>query len=121
MRRILTIIGLLVALLCIACNPDTQLPTGDGYSVRSDVESISGVSVQSRGYAEEGDPIIGVLLKFDGDDEFYIEYLNGDIREKAEAVQDDQHRGKDKKQSPEDAFFFHTDDLLSSKRWRRAG
>ena len=86
MRRILTIIGLLVALLCIACNPDTQLPTGDGYSVRSDVESISGVSVQSRGYAEEGDPIIGVLLKFDGDDEFYIEYLNGDIRENGDGM-----------------------------------
>lgn len=80
MRRALTIIGLLVALLCIACNPDTQLPTGEGYSVRSDVESISGVSVQSRSFAVEGDPIIGVLLSFDGDDEFYIEYLDGDIR-----------------------------------------
>lgn len=86
MRKTLTIIGLLVALLCIACNSDTQLPTGDGYSVRSDVESISGVSVQSRGYAEEGDPIIGVLLKFDGDDEFYIEYLNGDIRENGDGM-----------------------------------
>ena len=77
MRRILTIIGLLVAVLCIACNPDTQAPSsGEGYSVRSDVESISGVSVQSRSFAVEGDPIIGVLLDFDGDDEFYIEYLN---------------------------------------------
>lgn len=86
MRRILTIIGLLVALLCIACNPDTQLPTGDGYSVRSDVESISGVSFQSRSFAVEGDPIIGVLLSFDGDDEFYIEYLDGDIRENGDGM-----------------------------------
>ena len=86
MRRILTIIGLLVALLCIACNPDTQLPTGDGYSVRSDVESISGVSVQSRSFAVEGEPIIGVLLSFDGDDEFHIEYLDGDIRENGDGM-----------------------------------
>lgn len=86
MRRALTIIGLLVALLCIACNPDTQLPTGEGYSVRSDVESISGVSVQSRSFAVEGDPIIGVLLMFDGDDEFYIEYLNGAIRENGDGM-----------------------------------
>lgn len=86
MRRVLTIIGLLVAVLCIACNPDTQLPTGEGYSVRSDVESISGVSVQSRSYTAEGEPIIGVLLSFDGDDEFYIEYLDGDIRENGDGM-----------------------------------
>lgn len=86
MRKTLTIIGLLVALLCIACNPDTQLPTGDGYSVRSDVESISGVSVQSRSFAVEGDPIIGVLLSFDGDDEFHIEYLNGRINENGDRM-----------------------------------
>lgn len=87
MRKTLTIIGLLVAVLCIACNPDTQAPSsGEGYSVRSDVESISGVSVQSRSFAVEGDPIIGVLLSFDGDDEFHIEYLDGDIRENGDGM-----------------------------------
>ena len=87
MRRVLTIIGLLVSVLCISCNPDTQAPSaGEGYSVRSDVESISGVSVQSRSFAVEGDPIIGVLLSFDGDDEFHIEYLDGDIRENGDGM-----------------------------------
>ena len=87
MRRLLIIIGLLVSVLAISCDPAIPPQSGDGYSVSSDVRSISGVPLQSRSYAEEGDAIIGVLLLFDGGDEFHIEYLDGDIRENGDGMQ----------------------------------
>lgn len=87
MRRLLIIIGLLASVLAISCDPAIPPQSGDGYSVSSDVRSISGVPLQSRSYAEEGDAIIGVLLLFDGGDEFHIEYLDGDIRENGDGMQ----------------------------------
>lgn len=83
-RILLTISVFLLSFAIPSCSGGLEEP--NGYSVRSDVDSISGISSGGRSAAVEGNDIIGVLLVFDGKNEFYIEYLNGDVRENGDGM-----------------------------------
>lgn len=89
MKRLLYVFVVILAVFLISCNVNemgSEIPP-DGYRVISDVASIEDEGALHSRSLQTGAPIIGVLLVFDGDDAFYIEYLDGDVRKNGDGME----------------------------------
>lgn len=89
MRRFMYALVMLLAIIAVSCNMGdmgSDVPS-DGYRIISDVSAIGDGEASRSRSVQIGDPIIGVLLEFDGTDAFHIEYLNGRVGKNGDGME----------------------------------
>ena len=89
MSKFMYALVMLLAIIAVSCNMGdmgSDVPS-DGYRVISDVSAIGDGEASRSRSVQIGDPIIGVLLEFDGTDAFHIEYLNGRVGKNGDGME----------------------------------
>ena len=91
MRKLLVafLFSIILTTSFVSCSTESPKPpvqaedgvsSGEGFTVESNIASISSWNEKSISRAVAGDPLVGVLLVFDEEDTFRIEFITGELR-----------------------------------------